>query len=339
MKQQQVALCVAVLITAPPVLAAAPDTGWAGAIGMILLVGLVLVCAVTGLIGYGIGHSSQYRPLFAVAGVVSPIVVLFLMLWRSDRKDNEEYAALVEANQAVIRVAQTYIDATCAELQGRETRAVDLERSLQRRVISGWRGLDVQPSDMDWPLPMERVALAFRSDYQRDLRFLRFEQPYFERHPPVHISKQFDYMEHIDKNGQLYALASAAHWRTLRPRLDDEAVEEISRNSGLNGRADHFIGLHLRKSLAPYGLEVTEVSTREDRGHWTARLRVKVFDTASGEGLVVIERLLPILIDALGNRTGGVRLCARPGHQPIAEDRKFDWLGYLAREVSTDRKH
>ncbi|XVJ68535.1 MAG: hypothetical protein HEQ39_01965 [Rhizobacter sp.] len=308
-------------------------TGLVSAIGMLLLLGVLVISVITGFVGYGLGYPPRYKPLFALAGGLAPIVAIVMYFVNLDRNNKEARAALIEANKAVIRVAQERIDATCAGLQAREPRTVDLQRSVQRRVVTRSTALDVPPSVMDWPLPMNRVVLAFDTAYQNDLRRLRFEQSYFERHRVNDMSKQIDYVEHADEDGRLYAVASAAYWRTLVPRLDDESRQELSGSIG-RGAANHFIGHQPRKPLARYGLEVSDVSTREDRNHWTARIRAKVFDTTSGDELFTIERALPILIDALGDRTGGVRLCAKQGHDAVANDRNFDWLGYLAREVS-----
>lgn len=310
-------------------------TGLAGAIGTILLIVLLMACVVTGFIGYKLGHPTRYKPLFALAGVLTPIVAIVVHFVNYESKGNEARAALIEANQAVIRVAQARIEATCADLQARETRSVDLQRSLQWRVIPRWAPLNVPQSAMDWPLPLNRVGLAFDGRYQNDLRGLRFEQPYFERHRIHDMSKQLDYIEHTDSLG-LYALTNVAVLRTLLPRLDEANRQELSRYISQNFESEHHIGFRPRKSLARYALEVSDVSTREDRSYWTARLRAKVVDITSGDELFEIERALPILIDSLGNRTGEIRLCARKGHDAVAEDRNFDWLGYLVREVSAE---
>ena len=310
-------------------------TRLAGAIGTLLLIVVLMVCGVTGFIGYKLGHPTRYKPIFALAGALVPIVAIVLHFVNHESKSNEARAALIEANQAVIRVAQARIEATCAELQARETRSVDLQRSLQWRVTPRWGPLIVPQSAMDWPLPLDRVGVAFDSKNQNYLRGLRFEQPYFERHSIHYTSKQLDYIEHTDSLG-LYALTNAAVLRTLLPRLDEENRQELSRYTTQDQGGDHSIGFRPRKPFARYALDISDVSTREDRSHWTARLRAKVVEITYGDELFEIERSLPILIDSLGNRTGEVRLCARKGHDAVAEDRNFDWLGYLAREVSTE---
>ena len=181
----------------------------------------------------------------------------------------------------------------------------------------------------------ERSLSNFDSQYQNDLRGLRFAQPYFERHPISSVSKQLDYIEYTDSVG-LYALTNVAGLRTLLPRLDEESRQEWSRYTNQDFGGERHIGLRPRKPLARHALEISDVSTPEDRSHWTARLRAKVIEIKSGDELFEIERALPILIDSLGKSTGEVRLCARRGHDAVAEDRNFDWLGYLVREVSAE---
>lgn len=333
-KLRRVFASVGGLSAAVPALAAAPDTGWAGAVGVLLLIGTVLICMVAGLIGYALGYPTRYKPLFALAGAITPIIAIVVQLVDHDRRSKEAHAAQVEAKRGVIRLAQAHIDATCADLQASRSRVVDLQRSVNWRVVSLWPGLDVTTNAMDWPLPLSRVTLAFDARYQSYLRKLRFEQSYFESHQVQSLSRQLDYVEHSDSLG-LYALARATYWRTLLPRLDDESRQKLSRHIGHDRGPEHLIGYRPRTPLARYRLEVSDVSTREDRNHWTARLRVKVVEIASGDEIFEIERVLPILIDSVGG-PGEVRLCARRGHSAIAKDGNFDWLGYLSGEVSAE---
>lgn len=334
---RRVVIGIGTLATGMPALAAAPDMGLGGAIAMLLVAGALMICVATGFIGYRLGYQTRHKRQYALAGALSPIAAIFVYFWYLDLKDEQAREAVRETNEAVMRVAQTRIDAMCANLLARETRAVDLQRSLHLRVIPHWPGLNVPASAMDWPVPLDRVTLAFDAVFRDYLRKLRFEQPYFERHHVTDRSKELDYVEHADSRG-LYALRRARYWRTLLPRLDEESRQELSRNIRPEDPAERFIGHRPRKPLARYGLEISDVSTREDRVHWTARLRVQVIEMASGDGLFEIERTLPILIDSGGGITDGVRLCARPGNDAVAKDRNFDWLGYLAREVSAEAR-
>jgi len=326
-----------------PSWAFATDPLLAQALSMMVLLGLVLICGLLGAIGYWLGYPRRYKPHFAAAAALSPIAAIAALLLYGNHKTEARLRANNEANQAAIRVAQAHIDATCASLLARQARTVNLERALQLRVIPHWPPLNVPPGAMDWPLPLEKVMVAYSAERQDYLRKLRFEQPYFERHPAGTYSEQLDYVERVDSEGP-YAQARESYWRGLVPRLDDESRQELIRflpvravvdvDTGQN-RPDAHIALRLRKSMARHALEVSDVSTRDDRGHWTARLRVKVIDQASAEELFVIERVLPILTYT-GGGSSVVRLCARTGREAMANDRNFDWLGYLAREVSAE---
>jgi hypothetical protein len=309
-------------------------SGLVSAIALLLLLGLAAICVATGFVGRRFGRSSRQKLLFAMVGGLAPVMAIAIWSVNLNRNDKEARAALIDTNEAVIRVAQAHIDRTCADLQALEKRTVDLQRSVQRRLIKRSTVFHVPPSEMDWPLPMNRVSLAFDAADQKELQSMRFEESYFDRQRVHDMSEQLDYVEHIEEDGQIYALGKVAHWQTLVPRLDDESKRELT--GFLSQRAAHDVtGFRPKKSLARHVLEVSDVSTREDRNHWTARLRAKVFDATSGEELFNIERLLPIMIE-WGRNVGGVRLCARKQNDAVAKDRNFDWLGYLVREMSAE---